>query len=51
MWGTNEIKYRNGDNGLIQAGRKTYPWTAPIFGLQAGTFALSDLAVHTPGLD
>jgi hypothetical protein len=46
MWGTNQIQYRNGDNGLIPAGRKDISLDSPIFGLQAGTFAVSDLAVR-----
>ncbi len=46
MWGTNGIKYRNGDNGLIPASRKDISLDSPIFGIQAGTFVASDLAVR-----
>lgn len=46
LWGVNEIKFRDGDNGNIAPGKKELNVNGLLFGLQGETFVSHDLALR-----
>lgn len=46
LWGTNQIRFRDGDNDLMAPGKKEISLESPVFGLLAETYRDTDFALR-----
>jgi hypothetical protein len=49
LWGFQDIKFRDGDNGLIPPSKRVIQLDSPMIGLSAGFFGSKDLAFRVQG--
>jgi len=49
LWGTNQIRFRDGDNSNLPAGQKEVSLESPIFGIVGETFRSRDFALRAQG--
>jgi len=49
LWGTNQIRFRDGDNSNLPPGQKEISLESPVFGIMGETFLSRDFALRAQG--
>jgi len=49
LWGTNQLRFRDGDNDLMAPAKKEISLESPVFGILAETYRSTDFALRAQG--